>query len=122
MRLIDADAYAFPGDLSDEPTVSVAQNWQLYTEYRGDKPVAYRYGEPWVAMQLAMEGGYKTPEKAKLAWLEYLETESAELMYCDPLNENRIWVGQDVYERIKNNPKGVIIDAVGKQPILIGMI
>lgn len=50
-------------------------DWKLYTEYRGGKPFAYRYGEPWVAMQLAMEGGYKTPEKAKQAWFEYLERE-----------------------------------------------
>ena len=40
----------------------------LYISYRGDTPVAYRYGEPWRAMQLAMEGGYPTPEEAKEAW------------------------------------------------------
>ena len=52
-------------------------NWQLYTEYRDGKPVAYRYGEPWVAMQLYVEGGYKTPEEAKAAWVDYLVKESA---------------------------------------------
>lgn len=49
--------------------------WQLYTEYRGDKPHAYRYGPEWVAMQLYIEGGYKTPEEAKLRWLEYWEAQ-----------------------------------------------
>ena len=47
--------------------------WQLYTEYRGDKPVAYRYGPDWVAMELYCAGGYATPEEAKLRWLEYWE-------------------------------------------------
>lgn len=47
--------------------------WQLYTEYRGDKPVAYRYGPSWVAQELLMEGGFKTPEEAKLRWLEWWE-------------------------------------------------
>lgn len=43
---------------------------QMYTKYRNGKPVAYRYGEPWVATQLFMEGGYKTPEEAIAAWEE----------------------------------------------------
>lgn len=41
---------------------------ELYTEYRNGKPVAYRYGDEWVAMQLYVEGGYPTPEEAKEAW------------------------------------------------------
>lgn len=41
---------------------------QLYTEYRNGEPYTYRYGEEWVAMQLAMEGGYQTPEEAIAAW------------------------------------------------------
>ena len=41
---------------------------QMYTLCRDGNPVAYRYGEPWVAQQLLMEGGYKTPEEAKKAW------------------------------------------------------
>ena len=40
----------------------------LYTKYHNGKPVGYRYGEPWVSMQLAMEGGYKTPKEAMEAW------------------------------------------------------
>lgn len=54
-------------DRSDE------HGWQLYTEYRGDTPVAYRYGPSWVAMELYCEGGFKTPEEAKLRWLEWWE-------------------------------------------------
>lgn len=41
---------------------------QLYTKYRDGVPVAYRYGDEWVAMQLHMEGGYPTPEEAIKAW------------------------------------------------------
>ena len=41
---------------------------RMYVEYRDDKPIAYRYGEPWVMQQLLMEGGYKTPEEAMEAW------------------------------------------------------
>lgn len=51
---------------------------QLYTKYRDGVPVAYRYGEEWVAMQLYMEGGYPTPEEAIKAWEKEhrLESES----------------------------------------------
>ena len=48
-------------------------DWQLYTYYRDRVPVAYRYGPAWVAQQLLMEGGYPTPEEAKLAWLREWE-------------------------------------------------
>ena len=41
---------------------------KMYTKYRGDVAVEYRYGEPWRAWQLMMEGGYPTPEEAKAAW------------------------------------------------------
>jgi hypothetical protein len=41
---------------------------QMYTKYRNGEPVAYRYGEPWVATQLFLEGGYKTPEEAIEVW------------------------------------------------------
>ena len=47
--------------------------WQMYVEYRDGEPVAYRYGPDWVAMELLMEGGFKTPEEAKLRWLEWWE-------------------------------------------------
>ena len=50
-------------------------DWELYTEYIGDEPYRYRYGPEWVAMQLMMEGGYPTPEEAKLAWLREWERE-----------------------------------------------
>lgn len=48
--------------------MSDKEKLSLYTLYRGDKPIAYRYGESWRAMQLMNEGGYKTPEEAKAAW------------------------------------------------------
>lgn len=42
---------------------------QMYIEYRDNKPVAYAYGEKWVAMALYMgDMRYDTPEKAKEAW------------------------------------------------------
>ena len=41
---------------------------QMYVEYRNGEPVAYRYGEEWVAMLLFMEGGYPTEEEAIAAW------------------------------------------------------
>lgn len=41
----------------------------LYTKYVDGKPVAYAYGEEWVAMALYMDDmQYKTPEEAKEAW------------------------------------------------------
>ena len=43
----------------------------LYVSYRNGEPYEYRYGEPWVAMQLLMEGGYPTPEEAKRKWQEW---------------------------------------------------
>lgn len=45
----------------------------MYIEYRDGKPHAYRYGEEWVAMQLAMEGGYPTEREAREAWEKYKE-------------------------------------------------
>ena len=46
--------------------------WTLYIKERDGKPVEYRYGAPWVAEQLLVEGGYSTQEEAKTAWEEYL--------------------------------------------------
>lgn len=41
----------------------------MYVKYHGDTPVAYAYGEPWVAQALFMDDiGYPTPEEAKKAW------------------------------------------------------
>ena len=47
---------------------TVPEELQMYTEYRDGKPHSYLYGPPWKAMELAMEGGYKTPEEAREAW------------------------------------------------------
>ena len=45
---------------------------ELYIKYEGDTPVAYAYGEEWVAMALYMDDiGYDTPEEAKSAWESY---------------------------------------------------
>lgn len=42
---------------------------ELYIKYEGDTPVAYAYGDEWVAMALYMDDiGYDTPEEAKSAW------------------------------------------------------
>ena len=41
---------------------------KLYEKRWGDGRVEYRYGPPWVAMELLMEDGYATPEEAKAAW------------------------------------------------------
>ncbi len=41
---------------------------KMYVEYRDGKPHGYLYGPPWKAMELYMEGGFKTPEEAKAAW------------------------------------------------------
>lgn len=43
---------------------------QMYVKYEGDRPVAYAYGEEWVAQAMLMDDiGYPTEEEAKLAWL-----------------------------------------------------
>lgn len=47
---------------------SVTAMPEIYIEYRDGKPVAYRYGEEWAAMQLLVEGGYPTEEEAIAAW------------------------------------------------------
>ena len=46
---------------------------QMYVLYRGETPVAYRYGEEWVSQELLMEGGFKTEEEAIAAWERYKE-------------------------------------------------
>ena len=46
----------------------------MYVKYEGEPgnyhPVAYAYGEPWVAEALFMDDlGYPSEEEAKIAWL-----------------------------------------------------
>ena len=42
---------------------------QLYVKYQDGEPVAYAYGEEWVAQALYMDDiRYKTPEEAMEAW------------------------------------------------------
>lgn len=55
-------------DAVDFRNASEPEVLQMYTEYRDGKPHAYRYGPPWVSMQLYVEGGYPTPEEAMEAW------------------------------------------------------
>ena len=48
---------------------------QMYKEVRIDengneKIVGYRFGEPWVAMALYTEGGFKTQTEALKRWYE----------------------------------------------------
>lgn len=48
---------------------------QMYKEVRIDedgneKIVGYRFGEPWVAMALYTEGGFKTETEALKRWYE----------------------------------------------------
>lgn len=65
-----------PEDIMKLPAVEAIPtepDWQLYTKMIGDRPVAYRYGPSWQATALFVDGGYKTPEEAKLAWLKYWE-------------------------------------------------
>ena len=49
---------------------------EMYVMYRGDTPVAYAYGDPWVAQALLMnDWQYPTEEEAIAAWEKYLEKE-----------------------------------------------
>ena len=46
----------------------MAEELKMYTKYVDGKPYQYRYGEPWRATQLMVDGGYDTPEEAKARW------------------------------------------------------
>ena len=47
----------------------MSKEWKLYTkEYGYNKQ--YQYGPDWKAMELMIDGGYDTPEKAIEAWFE----------------------------------------------------
>lgn len=46
----------------------MAEELKMYVEYRDGEPHGYLYGPSWKAMELYMEGGYKTPEEAVAAW------------------------------------------------------
>lgn len=49
--------------------VEESEKLEMYVEYRGEKPVRYAYGEPWVAMAMYMNDyGFPTPEEAIEAW------------------------------------------------------
>ena len=59
--------------MRDGDNYKVVEEYKMYILYRNKTPIAYRYGPPWVAQMLLMEGGYKTPEEAKDAWEKYGE-------------------------------------------------
>ena len=45
---------------------------ELYTKMQDGKPVAYAYGEPWVAMALYMgDISHPTEEEAREAWKKW---------------------------------------------------
>lgn len=48
---------------------------QMYTLKRGDKPIAYRYGDELAATILWIEGGYPTPEEAIAAYEREMKEE-----------------------------------------------
>lgn len=47
---------------------SEEDGYKMYVKYRGDCPVAFRYGEEWEATALFVDGGYPTSEEALAAW------------------------------------------------------
>lgn len=61
------------GSGGERHMVEASKGEQMYTLYHGDKPVAYRYGEEWVAQELLMEGGFKTEAEAREHWEKYKE-------------------------------------------------
>lgn len=47
---------------------------EMYVKYQGDTPVAYAYGDQWVAQALFMDDWqYPTEEEAIAAWERYLK-------------------------------------------------
>ena len=46
----------------------MSEELKMYVKYVGGQPYQYRYGEPWRATQLYVDGGYDTPEEAKARW------------------------------------------------------
>ena len=55
-------------DIPDEVQEYEAEELKMYVEYRDGEPHSYLYGPSWKAMELMIDGGYKTPEEAKAAW------------------------------------------------------
>lgn len=48
----------------------MSEELKLYTKHIGDVATEYLYGPEWKSMELLMEGGYDTPEKAIEAWFK----------------------------------------------------
>ena len=52
---------------------------ELYVKYDSGEPVAYAYGEEWVAMALYMDDmAYSTEQEAREAWERYKKTRGKE--------------------------------------------
>lgn len=52
---------------------------EMYVKHQGDRPVAYAYGDPWVAQALLMDDWqYPTEEEAIAAWEKYIEEKGKE--------------------------------------------
>lgn len=62
----------------EEPEEPEIPEEALYVMYHDDEAVAYRYGAPWVAMELMMEGGFDTEEEAREHWARYKEEDTDE--------------------------------------------
>lgn len=64
---------------------------KLYTKYLDGKPYQYRYGEPWRATQLMVDGGYDTPEEAKAAWEAEQDYSKVICRNCGERRNYHIW-------------------------------
>lgn len=79
---------------------------ELYTLYNGDKPVAYAYGDPWVAQALFMDDiKFKTPEEAKDWWEKNYGASSAP-HYLDALkmrkeDEEKVMIQTNIFDEVE---------------------
>lgn len=53
---------------------------ELFILYYGGKPYKYRYGEPFEATRLLVDGGYDTPEEAQEAYLKEMFQKQEEVV------------------------------------------
>lgn len=60
----------------------MSEELKMYTKYVDGKPYQYRYGEPWRATQLMVDGGYDTPEEAKARWEAERDGSKAVCLIC----------------------------------------
>lgn len=77
----------------------MSEELKMYVEYRDGTPVSYLYGPPWKAMELYMEGGFKTPEEAKVAW--ELEEQRLHQEFCVKCGKKRSYHVSRRQDRVK---------------------